>query len=228
MTIPHLANLGVHIGAGVVGIIIGMIQLARSKGDARHRVRGTWFIAALLTVTGSALIGTIAFRFMPLFAVLTLLTTYVGVGGWRVARTQARGPERIDMIWTLLGLGAAIALVPILMRGPLEGNSRPAVVWSTLIGVGVLLSYDLARWTFPRRWFARIWLPEHIYKMVSALFGMISAFVGNVVRWGQPWSQIAPSVVGMLVIFYWWWRVAGKPTATFKAAPMVVGDRKWG
>jgi hypothetical protein len=28
----------------------------------------------------------------------------------------------------------------------------------------------------------------------------LSAFVGNVVRWGQPWSQIAPSVLGVLVI----------------------------
>ena len=223
MTLLHLANLGVHIGAGVIGISLGMIQLARTKGDVRHQARGKWFMAALLTVAGSALIGTIAFRFMPLFAVLTLLTTYVGVGGWRVARTQARGPDRIDMIWSLLGLGAAIALVPILMRGPFEGSSQPVVVWSTLSAVGVLLSYDFARWTFPRRWFARLWLPEHIYKMCSALFGMISAFVGNVVRWGQPWSQIAPSAVGMLVIVYWWWRVAAKPAETFNATPPVAG-----
>ncbi len=214
MTLPHLANLGVHIGAGVVGISLGMMQLAREKGDARHRALGTWFMAALLTVTGSALIGTIAFRFMPLFAVLTLLTTYMGVGGWRVARTQARGPGRFDMIWSLLALGAAVALVPILLRGPFEGSSRPVVVWSTLGGVGLLLAYDFVKWTFPRRWFARIWLPEHIYKMASALFGMISAFVGNVVRWGQPWSQVAPSAVGMLIIFYWWWRVASRDYRT--------------
>jgi hypothetical protein len=31
---------------------------------------------------------------------------------------------------------------------------------------------------------------------------MVSAFVGNVVEWGQPWSQIAPSVVGLIVVVY--------------------------
>lgn len=206
MTLSHILNLVVHVGAGIAGITLGVLQLARAKGDLRHRKIGRLFMYAVLTVTGSALVGTIAFRFMPLFAVLTLLTTYVAVGGWRVAHTRAAGPQGIDLAWTLVGVALAAALVPVVLDTPHEGNSRPVVVWSTLGALGMVLAYDLLRWTFPRRWFARLWLPEHIYKVFSALFGMVSAFVGNVVPWGQPWSQVAPSAIGILLIFYWWWR----------------------
>jgi uncharacterized membrane protein len=202
MTVPHLLNLGIHIAAGATGICLGVLQLLLAKGGSRHRRVGQYFMFTTLTVTATALIGTIAFRFMPLFAVLTLLTTYVAISGWRVARTQSQGPEVVDLAWTTLGVVVAAALVPVLLSSPHVGNSRPVVVWSTLGAMGVLLGYDLVRWIFPRSWFRVVWLPEHIYKVLSAFAGMVSAFVGNVVPWGQPWSQVAPSAIGMLLISY--------------------------
>jgi hypothetical protein len=36
--------------------------------------------------------------------------------------------------------------------------------------------------------------------MTSAYFAMMSAGIGNVFRDWQPWSQVGPSVVGVLVI----------------------------
>ncbi|MFN7917268.1 MAG: hypothetical protein U0Q55_18130 [Vicinamibacterales bacterium] len=202
MTIPHLLNLGVHIGVGIVGMALGAAQLVLGKAGERHRRRGRWFMWAALLVTGSAFIGLVAFRFLPLFAVLTLLVTYVSVSGWRVARTRSAGPQGIDLAWTVLAAAAATALVPILIEAPHVGSSRPVVVWSALGALAFVLAYDGARWTFPRAWFQRLWLPEHIYKVVSALSGMVSAFVGNVVEWGQPWSQVAPSALGLFLIAY--------------------------
>ena len=35
--------------------------------------------------------------------------------------------------------------------------------------------------------------------MNAALFGMLSALIGNTVRTGQPWSQLAPPLSGLLV-----------------------------
>lgn len=88
------------------------------------------------------------------------------------------------------------------------------MVWSTLGAPAFVLTWDLVKWTFPRSWFARLCLPEHIYKVLSALFGMLSEFAGNVVTWGQPWSQLAPSAVGTGLIIYWWWRVRTGAAAT--------------
>ena len=142
MTVPHLLNLGIHIAAGAVGIFLGVLQLLFAKGGSRHRRVGQYFMLTALTVTATALIGTIAFRFMPLFAVLTLLTTYVAVGGWRVARTRTQGPEMVDLAWTALGVLAAVALLPLLLASPHVGNSRPVVVWSSLGALLMLLGYD--------------------------------------------------------------------------------------
>lgn len=217
MDLPHAINIAVHVGAGIVGIGLGATQLLRPKGDARHERRGRWFLASALVVTGSATIGLIFFRFMPMFAVLTVLATYVAVGGWRVAQTRGSGPQAVDLWWTLAGCAAGIALVPVLLDAPRGENSQAVVVWSTLGALGTVLTYDLVRWTFPRRWFARLWLPEHIYKVNSALFGMASAFAGNVVKWGQPWSQLAPSAIGTLVILFFWWRVSTRPVERLPA-----------
>jgi len=214
MDLPHGINVAIHVGAGIIGIGLGFLQLVRPKGDTRHGRTGRWFLGAALVVTGSAAVGLIAFRFLPTFAVLTVLATYVAVGGWRVAQTRAAGPGTIDLWWTLAGVVGAIALFPVLLGAPHTGSSSSVVVWSSFGGLATVLVYDLIRWTFPRRWFERLWLPEHIYKVNSALFGMLSAFAGNVVRWGQPWSQIAPSAIGIAVIFYWWWRAASFSRAT--------------
>jgi hypothetical protein len=71
-----------------------------------------------------------------------------------------------------------------------------------------VLAFDLLRWLFPLRWLAKRWHATHLYKMCGALFGVISAFVGNVMVWGQPWSQLLPSVLGTFVIAYWLVRIA--------------------
>lgn len=41
---------------------------------------------------------------------------------------------------------------------------------------------------------------EHIFKMVSAFSGLLSAFTGTVFLTYQPYSHFLPSVFGMLII----------------------------
>lgn len=212
MTAPHWINLGLHVAAGAIGILLGFVQLARRKGDTAHRATGRRFVAVTMVVTGTAILGNVFFRFLPLFAVLAVLVTYQTISGLRVARTREAGPAGIDLAWTLVGLASGGALVPIVLRAESTASTQPVVVWSSLGALAFLLAYDLLRWSFPRRWHARLWEAEHTYKIVSSLFGMISAFVGNVVRWGQPWSQVLPSAVGLLTIA---WFI----TATLRAAP---------
>jgi uncharacterized membrane protein len=204
MSPTHLANLIVHIGAGAVALIIGFFLLAGRKGTAKHRRWGRIFCYFTLLVCLSAAVGTIFFRFIPVFAVLSVLVPYQLVSGWRSIYTQGLGPSAIDGAWTLVALLFSVALVPILLADPDGGN---IVVYSSLGALATILAYDTVRWLFPRRWFPTIWRYEHSYKLIASLFAMLSALIGNVVRIGQPWSQIAPSAVGMLIIFYFFYRL---------------------
>ena len=204
MTPAHTANLALHIGAGAVALAIGFYVLANRKGTEQHRRLGRMFVRVTAVVCLSAAVGTVFLRFLPLFAVLTILVPYQLVGGWRSAITRDRGPTAFDALWTAVAIALSCALVPVLLEA---SNGWSTVAKSTLAALFVVLLYDTAKWLFPRQWFRSLWKYEHSYKLVSSQFGMLSALVGNVVRVGQPWSQLLPSAVGVLVIGYYFWRL---------------------
>lgn len=205
MSLSHWLNLAAHVGAGGLAILLGFAVLARTKGDATHRRWGLLFVRLTTVVVATAAVGLAVFRWMPLFAVLTLLVGYQLLGGWRAAHTREAGPQRIDLAFSLLAVALAAVLVPAALRDP--GVSR-AVVIGSCSALGMVLSYDFFRLFAPARWHAAAWRYEHLYKMNAALFGMISAFVGNTVRTWQPWSQLLPSAIGILAIVVQAWRLA--------------------
>jgi hypothetical protein len=204
MPTAHLTNLAIHVGAGAIGLLLGFLILAQRKGTARHRRMGRWFCFATLVVSCSAAAGLVLFRFVPLFAILSVLVPYQLICGWHAARTRDNGPDAFDAAWTALAVLATLALLPALAR---PAGATPVVVHASLAGLALLLAYDTLRWLFPRRWYARLWRHEHAYKLVSSIFGMLSALVGNVVRAWQPWSQLLPSLAGAVVIVYFLYRL---------------------
>ena len=48
----------------------------------------------------------------------------------------------------------------------------------------------------PHHWHAALWRYEHIYKLLASLFVMLSAAAGKLLHVGQPWTQLASSVLG--------------------------------
>ena len=198
-------------------------MLLRRKGTEWHRRRGRQFAVCVLIVGGTAALGSALFRFMPMFVVLTVLTLYQVVSGWRVARNREAGPNALDAAWTAAAIVATAALLPILLSTPARGNSQPIVVYSTLGALAAVLLYDVVRWLFPRRWFATLWIYEHVYKLVSSFAALLSAFAGNVIQWGQPWSQILPSALGTALIVYFFVRLArGRERIAARAATAVA------
>lgn len=204
MTPAHLANLVIHVTAGTIALGIGFTMLAKAKGTPEHRRLGRIFCWFTLIVCLSAAVGTAFFRFVPIFAVLSVLVPYQLIGGWRTVYTRSRGPAWIDGCLTLLALAIGMLLVPAVLAHPAEA---PIVVHSSLGALAAILLYDGARWLFPRRWHRTLWRYEHSYKLIASIFAMLSALVGNVVRVGQPWSQIAPSAIGVLVIAWFFFSI---------------------
>ena len=207
MTTSHLLNVLVHVLAGVAAIVLGLYVLVRPKDPILHRRRGRAFVLLTLFVCLTAAIGNALFRFLPLFAVLTVLVSYQLLSGWHVIYTRAAGPDRLDA-GLLLGAAALTALLVrrLFADGAMVGAAA-SVMASTLAAIGMLLAYDAARWLFPRRWHALLWRYEHAYKILGCLFGMLSAALGNTVRAGQPWSQLAPSALGTIVVLWCWLRI---------------------
>ena len=174
MSSAHLTNLAVHVAAGTIALAIGFFMLAKEKGTTKHRRLGRIFCYSTLMVCFSAAIGTVFFRFIPLFAVLTVLVLYQLVSGWRSVYTQELGPAAIDGAWTIVAVMLSGALVPVLFAAPDGAN---IVVYSSLGALASILLYDTLRWLFPRRWFRALWRYEHSYKLISSIFAMLSALI---------------------------------------------------
>jgi uncharacterized membrane protein len=200
---PHLLNICIHAGAGSAAMALGFYLLWTPKGTRRHRTLGRAFAALALVVCAAAAAGLVLFRFMPLFAVLTVIVSYQLLSGWHVIYTKAAGPNRSDALLLAAAGASAAWMLPYLsgmdgMQGMQGGQA--AVVRSTLAALAMLMAYDAARWLFPRRWHAALWRYEHIYKLLASLFGMLSAAAGNLLPAAQPWSQLLPSVLGLAAI----------------------------
>jgi uncharacterized membrane protein len=211
MELSQAINVALHIGAGSAALALGLLILAKHKGTPAHRRLGRAFCHLTGVACLTAVVGLVFFRLMPLFAVLTVLVAVQFISGWRAIYTQDRGPTAWDSGVTVMAAVFAAAMVPTLFADSVASRS---VVLSTLGGLAAVLAYDLAKWFFPRHWHARLWRYEHAYKMLAALFGLLSALVGNVIRVGQPWSQLAPSAIGALVAMYFFLRVYRTKAAT--------------
>ncbi|WP_312434559.1 hypothetical protein [Janthinobacterium sp.] len=203
MSQPHLFNLAVHILAGSLAIVLGLYLLAVAKGTPQHRRRGRCFAWLTLVVCATAALGNLLFGYRPVFAVLTVLVLYQLLSGWRAVHTRDTGPEAIDGTMTAIALACGLLILASLRQD--RSGQQVIVVLSSLGGLATILIYDSARWLFPHRWHGALWRYEHIYKLLASLFAMLSAAAGNLMRVGQPWTQLAPSVLGLLCIV-WCWR----------------------
>lgn len=194
----HFLNITTHVMSGSIGILLGLYLLVTAKGTRRHRLIGRVFVAFAGMVCVTAIVGSALFRFVPLFAVLSLLVPYVLLSGWHVIYTKGAGPNRLDAALLVVGIVAACMLVPVLAKAGNAPSSSVPVVYATMGALGFVLAYDAVRWVFPKHWHATMWRFEHIYKILSALFGMMSAAVGNIFH--TTWAQLAPSVLGGVVL----------------------------
>jgi hypothetical protein len=173
------------------------------KGTTPHRQWGRRFVWCVLLVCATAIVGNLFFRFSPVFALLTVLVLYQMVSGWRSIRTKQGGPSTIDAAWTGIAIVASGLIMAYLLGSGDKAGSNFTVVYATFSAIGAILAYDVLRWFFPRRWFARVWIYDHIYKLISSFGALLSAFAGNTLRFAQPWSQILPSVIGgSLIVWY--------------------------
>lgn len=190
---PHTLNIAIHVLCGTAALVLGTIQLLSKKGGNRHRLVGQLFVRSGWVAVGTAAIGLWFFRFGAFLAVLTLLVGYWLHSGTRALRIRDIGPSRQDALAAVAVL--IIVAVFVYWLPHIRSPWVPAITYSTLATLMLLATYDLSRFLFPRRWFASLWLYEHVVKMIGAHGAMAAAFAGTVLAFLQPASQIAPSVI---------------------------------
>ena len=195
----HWTNLGLHIAFGTAALALGLVAICSAKGGRSHIRAGRLFIYAYLVVIATATVGLLVFDFRSFLAVVTLLSFYDVFAGYRALQLRGRRPELVDRIVSVVGLIAPFLFIAIMRY--LHQPWSPVLTWSILGGLIAMSGYDVLRNILPLSWLKRVWVQEHLVKMMGAYIAITSAFSGTVFGRYMPWAAIIPSALGTAVSF---------------------------
>jgi len=195
--LAHRINIVVHVVAGSIALLLGLIALMTKKGGKNHRRSGNIFIWLLIVVIITGFIGVFVFGRNSFLLVITILSGYFGFSGYRVLQTRSNKPKWIDVF---AGVASLIAVSYFLYYFRSIGMIwSPLIIYSTVGTLVLVISYDFIRYLIPAGRYGNLWFYEHIFKMIGAFTALLSAFSGTVFNHYQPYSQFLPSVFGTIL-----------------------------
>lgn len=200
-TIFHSANIIVHIIAGSIALILGFIILIKTKGTKWHKKAGWLFTICMIFIVATGFLGVIIFKRNMFLLIITMLAGYNTYSGLRVVKEKSNTFHFLDLMMIIISV--VITLVFLFYLKSIGFYWNPAVIYSTVGYLFMIITYDLFRYFIPKLKYGNLWIYEHIAKMMSALGGIFSAFVGTVFPNYKPYSQILPSaLMTLLIIFF--------------------------
>ena len=211
--------LVLHVVAGTIAVGVGLVALLTVKGGRRHRRQGRAFLWSMAGVLGSATVLTLVGR-NPYFAGLTASSLIATFSGWRVLRRKrpdldpSQRATRLDWGVALVALAVAAMLLALGHGGRLTRNVP--VVLALGYGTTAYALWDLwrFRWPLARPFSPRLWLYEHLVKMIGAYFGTVAAFSGSVLVFlDPPWRQLWATTLGQVLAIALLLRYRRRPTA---------------
>ena len=191
----HGFNILAHVGAGVAGLAVGAVALLARKGGPTHRGYGRIFVAIAGLVLATAVAADVLLSPPAWLYPATLSMAYPYFGSLRALALKDQAPRALDAAAALVTLAISAALYASLAGRPSGVPLVAPLGWVALIAI-----YDLSRPLYASIWAARLRPLDHGLKMTSVFFAMASAGAGNLFRGFQPWSQVGPSFVGIVVM----------------------------
>ena len=193
----HQTNIVIHIFAGSIALIAGLISILTQKGGKNHRKAGLVFLSFLTIVIFTGLIGVFVFGRNTFLLVITMLSAYLGFSGYRILQFKSNKFHLLDVVVALVTLITVCYFIYYLKS--IGFIWSPVIIYSTVSYLLLMITYDLIRYMIPAVRYGNLWIYEHILKMISAFSGILSAFTGTFLPNYQPYSQFLPSVLGTTV-----------------------------
>ncbi|HEX7881018.1 MAG TPA: hypothetical protein VF720_16525 [Candidatus Eisenbacteria bacterium] len=217
----------VHIAAGSVGLVSGLLSVVAPKGGSLHKRSGNVFTGAMLIMAGLGA-GIAASRGQDSSILGGVLAIYLVVTAWTTVRpptAQARTLDRAAMVYALGITLASLAMAADTMAAGKFARQGVPVPMLLIFGTVSLLG-ALGDWRMlkdgPPRGSRRI--ARHLWRMCFAFFiATGSFFLGQADELPESF-RIMPllalfAFAPLLVMAYWMWRLSPKRK---KPAPLQV------
>jgi hypothetical protein len=193
----HTSNIFIHVLAGSIALLLGIIAISSRKGKTIHIKSGKWFLLFLCVVIVTGLLGVFVFGRNTFLLVITVLAGYNGFSGYRALQNKSNDLKRLDIVVALLSL-LAVSYFLYYFKS-IKMIWSPVIIYSTVGAFLMVIVYDFIRYLIPKSAYGNGWFYEHIYKMIGAFTALLAAFSGTVFHAYQPYSQVLPSVFGVLL-----------------------------
>ncbi len=225
MEILHKSNIFIHVMAGTIALILAIVAIISNKRKFFHKKVGKIFLVFMSIVILTGLLGVFIFGRNSFLLVITALSGYFGFSGYRVLRTKSNEPRLLDIAVAILTISTVFYFLYYFKT--IGMIWKPVVIYSTVGAIIMVISYDLLRYFIPKTKYQKLWLYEHIYKMIGAFTALLSAFSGTVFYKYEPYSQMLPSVFGTLLqigFIVYYYRKFSTTTITSSSTPLALSD----
>jgi hypothetical protein len=202
MEIIHRINILIHILSGTLALIVGFGAIFTVKGGKWHIRFGQYFKWTIAIVILTGLIGVFVFKRNNFLLVITLLSGYTCFSGIRAVKLKGKKPKKYDYAIALIVISSALYYLYYI--NSIGMYWAPAVTYSTIGALFIVTFYDLSKRLMSTNTLGKVFMYEHVYKMISAFIAITSAFTGTVFPDYKPYSQLVPSIFGfayIIVIF---------------------------
>lgn len=167
-----------HIVGGTIGLLTGLINIIRKKGDKPHKLVGRMFYYSMLTAGGSSLVLSNLHPSLFLFMV-GVFTLYMVVSGQRYLKHKqevSHADKQIDWAVTLFMLLAGLLFIGIGISGVVRENYF-GIVYIVFGGLGLLFVrqdyYNFRGKSILRNY----WQVGHLQRMTGAFIASLTAFL---------------------------------------------------
>lgn len=184
MTIGHLILRYGHIAAGTLSLLAGAAAMVLRKGSRRHALAGDIFVVAMLLMTGTGTIMSIAI--VPVMGNVMggLLTMYMVITAWATAYRQPRQTGTHEYLGMAFGIAIGVAGIVFGMeaasRTPQRLHMYPATFYYVFGGIALVGATLDARMIAHGGFSGSQRTARHLSRMCLAMFmATMSFFIGQ-------------------------------------------------
>ena len=201
----------IHVLAGTVALLVGLVAMFSKKGGKVHNRSGLVYVWAMIVVAVTALPMCVlqSFNLFRLFLTgIAVLSFYLCMTGWRATKQKKSGPTQADRLLTYGTLVVSVGMVGFGAYLLTDGVSMFAVLFS-FFGFLTFRNAQHDAKSFGRTPEKMHWFYHHIARMGGSYIATFTAFlVNNMYRmmpvgtpgWVGTIGWVVPTLVGGLLI----------------------------
>ncbi len=172
-----MAALVLHVGGGATGIASGWVAILARKGGRLHRIAGTVFFVAMLTMSGIAtIVAPMLDADQWVNTTMAVFTFYLTATAWATVQRRAGEVGRFERAAAVVPIGVVVVglgLAWVAARTGSAGANAPVFPFAVIAAIAAVCDFRMIRRggiAGPAR------VARHLWRMTLALFVATGSF----------------------------------------------------